>query len=197
MINNLAIVFPGQGSQYVGMGKDLYDNFDIVKEYFDIMNNINKDKFAKLSDIIFNGTNEELKQTEVAQIGIYTLSCSIFQILKSKNIVPVFVAGHSLGEYSALTAAETFNFKNGIKLVAKRGEFIKKASQENKGGMIAIIGLDKDNVEKNVKALTKKNIKIEIANYNSPEQIIISYKGDKTTMSEISQYFAQNGAKRS
>jgi [acyl-carrier-protein] S-malonyltransferase len=193
MIKNLAFVFPGQGSQYIGMGKDFYESYDIAKDYFSITNKV---LGKNLSDIIFNGTEEDLKQTEITQPAIYTVSCIISKILEQKNIIPAYLAGHSLGEYTALTAGNIFNFEDGINLVKKRGEFIKNACLQNKGGMIAVLGLEEENIRQYVADLSKKNIEVEIANYNSPGQIVLSYKGDELVLKEITDYFITNNAKR-
>ena len=193
MRKNLAFVFPGQGSQYIGMGKDFYENYEIAKQYFEITNKV---LGFDLTDIIFNGTEDELKQTEITQPAIYTLSCIISKILEQKNIIPAYLAGHSLGEYAALTAADVFGFEDGIKLVVARGEFIKNACLENKGGMIAVLGLEENEIKQYVDDLVKKGIKVEIANYNSPGQIVLSYKGDAEVAKQITDYFTSNNAKR-
>lgn len=193
MLESLAIVFPGQGSQYIGMGKDFYDSFDLVKRYFDKMNEI---EGRDLTNLIFSGDADLLKETDNAQVSIYTLSSAIFALLKEEGIVPDFLAGHSLGEYTAISSSGILSFEDCLKLVSKRGKFLKEASSKNIGGMFAVLGLTLDKVESTIKNLKDIGEKIEIANYNSPLQTVCSYLGDEENFKVIEEKFLFSGAKR-
>ena len=165
----MAFVFPGQGSQYVGMGKEIYDNFTIARQTFE------EASFALGYDVAglsFNGPKEELNKTFRTQPCILTVSIAIFRVLKEKGIYPSVVAGHSLGEYSALVAAEVLSFKDSVRLTEKRGHFMQEAVPEGKGLMAAILGLEREKVDKICKSLQSGYA--SAANYNCPGQIVIA-----------------------
>lgn len=165
----IALMFPGQGVQWVGMGKDLYNKYLKAKEVIDIAGD-------ELKSVIFNGSEEVLKLSKYAQPAIFTVSVAVFEVFKELYDISVnnFVAaGHSLGEYSALCAAGFFDFRDGLAMVRARGEFIQKASEENPGTMAAIIGLKKSVVECICKQVSSFGI-CEPVNFNSPEQIVIA-----------------------
>ncbi len=165
-----AFIFPGQASQFVGMGKDLYEQFDPAKKYFDLANEIlDRD----LKQICFEGPEEELKQTYNTQPAIFVHSVIIFELLKDKNILPEGAAGHSLGEYSALVAAGSLSFEDGLRLVKIRSELMYRAGKEKPGTMAALIGLTPEQVYELCKNLKGDGI-IQPANFNSPGQIAIS-----------------------
>lgn len=169
-MKKIAFVFPGQGAQYVGMGKEFYNEFQFVKNLFHEADNI---LGFKISEMILNGDEKELSKTENTQPALLIVSTAILTLLKEKNINPDMVAGLSLGEYSALVCAGALSFKDGLMLVRKRGELMAKAMPEGKGAMAAILGAKKENVEKLCEKSSCKGI-IEIANYNCPGQIVIS-----------------------
>ncbi len=162
-----AYVFPGQGAQYIGMGKDLYDSSSKLKDMFHKANNILK---FKITDVMFEGTEDDLKQTNVTQPAIFIHSTVLAHAL-GENFKPDMVAGHSLGEFSALVANKTLSFEDGLKLVAKRADAMQKACLVEPSTMAAIIGLE-DTVVENI----CKNIKeiVVPANFNSPGQLVIS-----------------------
>lgn len=194
-MKKIAFVFPGQGSQYIGMGKDFYDNFQAAKDIIDKGSELSKNN---LKDIIFEGSESQLKKTEITQPAIYLVSLAINAVLQEKGITPSIVAGHSLGEYTALTAGGAFNLEKGIDLVLARGKFINDACQKNPGGMIACLGLEVDAVESIVSALKSElGTFISVANYNSPLQTVISYAGDEAKANLIIEKFQQAGARRS
>lgn len=165
-----AWLFPGQASQIVGMGKDLYENTKIGYEYFNIANEIMK---CDIKNIIFNGPDEELRKTQFTQPSIYIVSVILGEILLEKGLNPHAVAGHSLGEYSALTIAKSLNFKTGLELVKVRSQSMADAGKEEKGTMAAIVGLD-DEVIFKICNDYRGHEKVVPANYNSPGQVVIS-----------------------
>jgi [acyl-carrier-protein] S-malonyltransferase len=169
-----AFIFPGQASQFVGMGKDLYEQFDAAKKYFNLANEIlDRD----LKQICFEGPEEELKQTYNTQPAIFVHSVIVFTLLKDKNILPDGSAGHSLGEYSALVAAGSLSFEDGLRLVKIRSELMYRAGKEKPGTMAALIGLTPEQIYELCKNLKDDGI-IQPANFNSPGQIAISGEVD-------------------
>ncbi len=166
----IAFLFPGQASQKVGMGFDLYHDTDLGKKYFDLANDI---MGLDLRDIILNGPDEVLRQTKFTQPAIYLVSVTLGKLLLQKNIVPFATAGHSLGEYSALAISGAFSFEIGLKLVKLRAESMQKAGEIINGTMAAIIGLDKDTLENICRQSNEKGIVVP-ANFNAPGQIVIS-----------------------
>ena len=163
-------LFPGQGSQYVGMGLDLKQNSEKAKEYFDISNEIMN---CDIQSIIFNGPEELLKKTEYTQPAIYIVSVITGYLLIDKGLKPTALAGHSLGEYSALAIGGAFDFTTGLKLVKSRSENMANAGMEKSGTMAAIVGLD-DEIVMNLCKSYKGNGVVVPANFNSPGQVVIS-----------------------
>lgn len=162
-----AYIFPGQGSQFPGMGKDLFDQYEIAKKLF---NQANEILGFDLSKIIFEGAKEDLQQTSVTQPAIYVHSVVLSKVM-GDSFNPDAVAGHSLGEFSALTAAGAIDFESGLKLVSKRAEAMQKACDHEPGTMAAVLGMEDDLVEK-ICADTEGIV--VAANYNCPGQLVIS-----------------------
>ena len=169
-MSKTAWLFPGQASQKVGMGKDLYENTKIGLEYFDIANEIMK---CDIKKIIFNGPDEILKKTQFTQPSIYIVSVILGELLLEKGLYPDAVAGHSLGEYSALTIAKSLNFKTGLELVKVRSQSMADAGKKENGTMAAIVGLEDEIILKMCNDY-KGHKKVVPANYNSPRQVVIS-----------------------
>lgn len=165
-----AYVFPGQGAQFVGMGKDLYENSPIAKELFEKANDI---LGFRITDIMFNGTDEELKQTKVTQPAIFLHSVILAKTLGSA-IQADMVAGHSLGEFSALVINKTLTFEDALLLVSKRALAMQKACEINPSTMAAILNLDDKIIETICAEITQSGETVVAANYNSPGQLVIS-----------------------
>ncbi len=181
-----AYVFPGQGSQFPGMGKELYESNPVAKELFDKADDI---LGFKITDIMFNGTADDLKATKVTQPAVFLHSVILAKCYD--GFVPDMVAGHSLGEFSALTAAGVLEFEDALKLVAARAAAMQKCCEAVPGGMAAIIGLPNETVEEICKSVAGT---VVAANYNSNGQIVIS--GEKEAVEAACEKAKEAGAKR-
>ena len=165
-----AWLFPGQASQNVGMGKDIFDHTDLGKHYFESANDIME---CDIQSIIFNGPEEKLKQTQYTQPAIYIVSVILGELLKANGFSPNAVAGHSLGEYSSLSVANAFDFETGLSLVKIRAENMAKAGAAQEGAMAAIIGIEDEAVSELCSDYSGIGVVVP-ANYNSPGQVVIS-----------------------
>ena len=182
-----AYVFPGQGAQFIGMGKDLYENSAVAKDLFEKANEI---LGFSITDIMFNGTDEELKQTKVTQPAIFLHSVILAKCL-GDSFQPDMVAGHSLGELSALVANNCLTFESGLKLVHARALAMQKACEQNPSTMAAIIGLD-DNIVEDICKNTEGVV--VAANYNCPGQLVIS--GEVDAINKACEALTEAGARR-
>ncbi len=188
-MKEICFVFPGQGSQYVGMGKDMYERFDEARSVFNSASDVLGYDVASLC---FNGPEEELNRTVRTQPCILIVSMAIFNVLTARGLKPSVTAGHSLGEYSALVAAGVLDLKDAVMLTEKRGKFMQEAVPEGEGLMAAILGLERKDVD-NI-CLSVKSGYVVPANYNCPGQIVIA--GEKRAVEEAIGLAKEAGAKR-
>ncbi len=188
-MQDAVFLFPGQGSQYAGMGKDLYDNFSVVRDLFAEGSEVTG---MDLEHLCFEEPDEILMQTEKVQPAITLINVATFHVLKENRIIPAATAGHSLGEYASLYAAGAIKFPDLMKLVQARGLYMKEAAINNPGGMVLPMGMSVEAIEKICMDLPE-GYNIEIANINSPKQVIVS--GTKEALEKFSTMAKKAGTK--
>jgi [acyl-carrier-protein] S-malonyltransferase len=187
----IAFVFPGQGSQFVGMGKDFYDSAPAVKKLFEEANDV---VGFDLASLCFNGPDEILKLTENTQPALLVHSTMALNILRENGIESILVAGHSLGEFSALVAAGALQFRDAVKLVRLRGQFMQEAVPVGVGTMAAVIGLDIETLKNLCEEVSEDTCLVQPANLNSPVQTVIA--GHKEAVAKVSEKALEAGAKK-
>jgi [acyl-carrier-protein] S-malonyltransferase len=190
-MGKVAFIFPGQASQYPGMGKEFYSNFHASRPIFEKADQV---LGFSLSQLCFSGPGEELKLTENAQPAILTVSVAAYSLLSSMGAYPHFVAGHSLGEYSALVAANSLTLTDALRIVRKRGRYMQEAVPIGQGAMAAILGLTQDQVEAVCQQAAENEV-LATANLNSPSQVVIA--GAASAVHRALDLAAAKGARRS
>ena len=188
--NTIALIFPGQGSQSVGMGKDLYEKYPLARRTFEEADDA---LGYKLSTVCFEGPEDQLRLTEITQPAILTASVAALRVLETRMPKPCYVAGHSLGEYSAHVAAGTFSFADAVRTVRNRGKYMQEAVPVGVGAMAAILGMNLDKVTAVCHDAAQGDV-CEPANINSPEQIVIS--GNTAAVERATKLADERGAKR-
>jgi len=187
---NLAFVFPGQGSQAVGMGLSLYESFAVAKEVFDVADSA---LGFELSKLMFEGPEDVLTQTVNTQPALLVASVAALRVAESKGIKPTVAAGHSVGEYAALVAAGAIELADAVRLVRRRGELMNEAATSQPGMMAAVLGLSAEEVRSAVEKAQSAGA-VDVANYNSPGQVVIS--GEPAAVEEAGRIAKEAGAKR-
>ncbi|MFD1735782.1 ACP S-malonyltransferase [Bacillus salitolerans] len=190
-MSKIAFIFPGQGSQSVGMGKQLADLYPEVADYF---KRADVKLGTSLSSLIFEGPQEQLTLTANTQPALLTTSVAIYEKFKQSGIVPDYVAGHSLGEYTALVASEAISFEDGVYAVRKRGEFMEEAVPAGQGAMAAVLGMEAELLDKVCSSVSQEGYPVQLANLNCPGQIVISGSAKGVEIASIRA--KENGAKR-
>jgi [acyl-carrier-protein] S-malonyltransferase len=188
--NTIAFLFPGQGSQAVGMGKDLAEKYPVARQTFD---EADEALGYKLSTVCFEGPEDQLRLTEITQPAILTVSIAVLRVLETRILKPSYVAGHSLGEYSAHVTSGTFGFAEAVRTVRNRGKYMQEAVPVGIGAMAAILGMDAAKVTDVCKDSAQGEV-CEPANLNSPEQIVIS--GNTAAVERAAKLADERGAKR-
>ena len=187
-MSKIAFVFPGQGTQFVGIGKDIYENSEIAKKEFDeIFGSLSFD----LKDAMFNGPEETLKKTKYTQPAIVAMSLVLEKLVRANGITPDFVAGHSVGEYAAMGSAGFLTLSEAVKLTSFRGEVMNEIAEQVNGGMAAIIGMESSDI---IEALKEVDGVVEAVNFNEPKQTVIA--GDKQAIEKACEVLKAKGARR-
>jgi [acyl-carrier-protein] S-malonyltransferase len=190
MTSKTVFMFPGQGSQFVGMGKDLYESSPEARRVFDAAEDI---LGMPIKKICFEGPEEELRLTVNTQPALFTASMAAFECLSARGFTPDMVAGHSIGEYAALASAGAITLADALKLVQVRSRLMMQAAEAHPGTMAAVIGLATEDVKSAVERAASEGI-VDVANYNSPGQVVIS--GELAAVEAVSRYAKEAGAKR-
>lgn len=189
-MTKIACIFPGQGAQYPGMGKEIAENYDQAMAVFE---KASRRLGVDMKNLCFEGSEEDLKKTENTQPSILTTCVAIFEVLKSKGVYPEMAAGLSLGEYAALIAAEAISFEDAVELVKKRGQYMQEAVPAGEGTMAAVMGMEKEILLECLEEARKFGV-VEAANYNCPGQIVIA--GHTHAVEEACALLKNKGAKR-
>lgn len=187
----IAFLFSGQGVQYAGMGKNLYEHYTESQEAFDRASEILD---WDVKEVCFEDKNALINQTRYTQAALFTTSIAAFNAAKAKGIVPSAVLGFSLGEYSALVASGVLNFEQALQLVDKRAFYMDECAKEKDGGMAAVIGLQKESVEQVCQQIKNEGLELVVANDNCPGQVVIS--GEKTAIEKATPLLKEKGARR-